>query len=106
MNEQTQLAELLGRWQAGTPDIRRAMLAAGEIQPAKAQAAKTRMGTVRDAAACFEPPVCPRTVERLAKKGAFPRVVLSARTVRYPLDAVLAFAQTGAPAAGSEGRAV
>lgn len=59
---------------------------------------RSRMGTARDAAALFTPPVCIRTVERWSRRGCFRRVHLSARRVRYDLDEVATFARTGCPA--------
>lgn len=54
---------------------------------------KPRMGTAREAAAILG--ACVRTVERYARQGAFPRVHLSPRKVRYDLTAVERFACEG-----------
>ena len=54
---------------------------------------KPRMGTAREAAAILD--ACTKTVERYAAQGAFPRVHLSPRKVRYDLTAVSRFAETG-----------
>ncbi|MBL7076698.1 MAG: helix-turn-helix domain-containing protein [Kiritimatiellae bacterium] len=54
---------------------------------------KPRMGTAREAAAILG--ACVRTVERYARQGAFPRVHLSPRKVRYDLTAVERFARVG-----------
>ena len=84
MKQQTQLIE--------------AVLQAGEDRHAAIlQAAigtdKPRMGTAKDAAAILG--ACVRTVERYARQGAFPRVHLSPRKVRYDLTAVERFACEG-----------
>ena len=54
---------------------------------------RTRMGTAREAAAILG--TCTRTIERYASEGAFPRVHLSPRKVRYDLSAVERFAIEG-----------
>jgi hypothetical protein len=84
MTQQTQLIE--------------AVLQAGEnrheaILKAATGSDKPRMGTAKDAAAILG--ACVRTVERYARQGAFPRVHLSPRKVRYDLNAVERFSQVG-----------
>jgi predicted DNA-binding transcriptional regulator AlpA len=72
---------------AADPERREAILTAARVGH------RARMGTVEDAASILG--TCRRTVERYAREGAFPRVHLSARMVRYDLNAVEAFARSG-----------
>jgi len=63
------------------------------LRAATGKTTHPRMGTASEAAAILG--TCKRTVERYARQGAFPRVHLSPRKVRYPLDQVERFAQEG-----------
>lgn len=83
----TEQATLIEAVITAPPERRAAILAAARGSD------RVRMGTARDAAAILN--TCARTVERYAATGAFPRVHLSPRKVRYDLAAVERFATTG-----------
>ena len=57
---------------------------------------RPRPGTVKQAAACFQPPVCPKTVERYADKGLLTRIRISPRCIRYDLNEVERLSTRGA----------
>ena len=63
------------------------------LRAATAAPVGPRPGTVKQAAAILG--TCSRTAERYARAGCFPRVHLSARKIRYDLNAVERFAATG-----------
>ena len=57
---------------------------------------RRRVGTVKQAAQLFSPPVNPRTVQRLAKAGLLDTIRISPRQVRYDLEQVERLATYGA----------
>lgn len=93
MTEQAQLAELISRFQSGTPEIREAMLRVGS------SADKPLPGTIRQAA---EIGGCnPRTIQRYATKGLLHPIRISPRRVRYDLREVERLFTAGVDAVGS-----
>lgn len=72
---------------AADPERRAAIVQAAQLSQ------RSRMGTAKQAADILG--TCTRTVERYARNGAFPRVHLSPRKVRYPLDQVERYARQG-----------
>lgn len=87
MTESAQLAELLTRFQAATPEARAAMLRAAT------GADRRRPGTLRQAAEILQ--THPRTVQRLARRGLLHPIRLSARLVRWDLREVQDLAERG-----------
>jgi len=61
----------------------------------QASPTKKRLGTVRQAAQLFTPPVHPRTVQRYGKRGLLHPIKISARCVRWNLDQVAILANEG-----------
>ncbi len=57
--------------------------------------ARRRLGTVKQAAALFTPPVHPRTVQRYARRGLLQPIRITARQVRWDLEEVERFATGG-----------
>lgn len=59
---------------------------------------KKRLGTVREAAAMFTPPVHPRTIQRWGRRGLLTPIKITARRVRWDLDQVEELATEGVAA--------
>lgn len=87
MTAQTELIEAVIN---ASPDRRAAILAA-----ARGPDSRPRPGTVKQAAAIFQPPVCTKTVERYADAGLLTRIRISPRCIRYNLAEVEALATRG-----------
>ena len=87
MTEQAQLIEAV---LTAPPERRTAILQAarGTDRP--------RPGTVRQAAAVFNPPICRRTIQRMERAGLLHAIRISPRLIRYDLNEVEALATRGA----------
>jgi hypothetical protein len=88
MKTQSELLAMIVEVAARDPAACERMLAAAR-QPSAVEKVIGR----REAAALIG--VCGRTVERYAARGFIPEIKLGPRLVRYPLDAVRAFAVNG-----------